>query len=152
MRLRRVELSMVFLTLLSIFRIPRSWLQIKFRNERQAKDFAHVWIQSLRWSSICTQLSQCSFFSLLFYFLCNQEISSLVVSFSEHCAQRKKTEEARKTVAKRAATNGFSFFGFFFFFSPKNGKSFLLLYHCARFNSNCYCVVWLFACWPIVLI
>ena len=119
MRLRRVELSMVFLTLLSIFRIPRSWLQIKFRNERQAKDFAHVWIQSLRWSSICTQLSQCSFFSLLFYFLCDQEISSLVVSFSEHCAQRKKTEEARKTVAKRTATNGFSFFGFFFFWSKE---------------------------------
>ena len=113
---------MVFLTLLSIFRIPRSWLQIKFRNERQAKDFAHVWIQSLRWSSICTQLSQCSFFSLLFYFLCNQEISSLVVSFSEHCAQRKKTEEARKTVAKRTATNGFSFFGFFFFLVQRMGN------------------------------
>ena len=114
MRLRRVVINgYAFLTLLSIFRIPRSWLRIKCRNERRARNSAHGHDHCNRWSFLCTQLSRIFFSLFFFYFLCDQEISSLVISFSKHCARKKKTEEVRKSVAKRATTNGFSFFGFF---------------------------------------
>ena len=65
-----------------------------------------------RWLSMCTQLSRCSsFFFIFFFFSAIRKFR--IISFSKHCARRKKTEESRQTVAKRAATNRFSFFGFF---------------------------------------
>ena len=66
-----------------------------------------------RWLSMCTQLSRCSSFFFIFFFFCAIR-KFRIISFSKHCARRKKTEESRQTVAKRAATNSFSFFGFFF--------------------------------------
>ena len=54
------------MTLFSIFRIPRSWLQIKCRNERRARDSAHGHDHYDRWSFLCTQLSRV-FFSLFFF-------------------------------------------------------------------------------------
>ena len=54
------------MTLFSIFRIPRSWLRIKCRNERRARNSAHGHDHCNRWSFLCTQLSRV-FFSLFFF-------------------------------------------------------------------------------------
>ena len=114
MSLRRVVINgHAFLTLLSIFRIPWSWLRIKFRNERGVRDSAHVWARSLRSLVIHVHSTfAMQFFFLYFFFFCAIR-KFRIISFSKHCARRKKTEESRQTVAKRAATNRFSFFGFF---------------------------------------
>lgn len=85
------------------------------------------------------------------YFLCDQEISSLVVSFSEHCARRKKTEKARQTVAKKAATNGFSFFGFFLGVQ-KMGSHYVSFTVLVSVVIVVLYFIWPFACWPIILI
>ena len=72
------------------------------------------------------------FFSFFYFF--DLRLASLEPRFKFQRALRskKEVEEARQTVTKRAATNGFSFFGFCL--SPKNGKSLLLFCHCARFS------------------
>ena len=78
MSLRRVVINgHAFLTLLSIFRIPWSWLRIKFRNERGVRDSAHVWARSLRSLVIHVHSTfAMQFFFLYFFFLCDQEISN----------------------------------------------------------------------------
>lgn len=60
---------------------------------------------------------------------------SLDLSFSAHRARRRKTEESRQIVAKRAATNDFSFFGLLFL-DPKNGKLLLLFFSLYSFFSK----------------
>ena len=109
---------------------------ISSRNERRARDSS-------------AQLPRFSLFSFSFFLIREQGISSLDLSFSGHRARRRKTEEARQTVAKRAATNGSSFFGSYL--GPKNGKSLLLPRHCARFSNTQYMLLYRLAdaCGPI---
>ena len=69
------------------------------------------------------------FFILKLFFGLRMEIERLEldVSFSGHCARRKKrleAEEARQTVTKRVTTNGVSSSGSMI---PEHGKSFSLL-------------------------
>ena len=144
-------MSLVNLALLIDFSNFAVAVAICFRNERCARDSVHV-----RRTIIaivdrpCTQFPRFSPFFFFFSLICDQRISSLDLSFSGHRARRRKTEEARQTVTKRAATNGFSSFGFCL--GPKNGKSLLLLYHCARFSNTQYMLYRFgqFACWPNV--
>ena len=91
------------------------------------------------------------FFSFFFFFdlrLVNLEPR---YKFQRALSSKKEDEEARQTVTKRAATNGFSFFGSCL--DPKDGKSLLLFCHCARFSirSNCCVLSGRFACRPIII-
>ena len=88
------------------------------------------------------QSSMCQFprFSLFFfYFFFCLRLANLEPRFKFQRALRPKEEDRRgldKLSRRGAATNGFSFFGFFL--GPKNGKSLLLFCHCARFSNTQY--------------
>ena len=104
-----------------------------------------------RWSSMCTQLPRFSPFFFLFFF--DLRLVNLEPRFKFQRALRPKEEDRRgldKLSRRGAATNGFSSFGSCL--DPKNGKSLLLLCHCARFSNTQYMLYRLgqFACWPIV--
>ena len=72
-----------------------------------------------RWSSMCIRVSFSFISSFYFYqlfFSLGLEKLEIDVSFSGHCARRKKrlkAEEARQTATKRVTTNGFSSSGLF---------------------------------------
>ena len=131
----------------SIFRISRSWSRIKFRNERCARDFAHV-----RTMIVVHMLPLLD--STIFFFI---RIGNLEPRFKFQRALRsKKEKEARQIVTKRAATNGFSSFGSSL--DPKDGKPLLLLCHCARFSNivvNVACLAdlhaGLFSYYPVII-
>ena len=125
-----------FLALLSIFRILRSRSR-NGRNERWARDFAHVrtMVSNGYWPFMCTQLPRLSPFFFLFFF--DLRLANLEPRFKFQRASRPKEEDRRgldKLSRRGAATNGFSSFGSCL--DPKNGKSLLLLCHCARFSNT----------------
>ena len=102
---------------------------------------------------MCTQFPRFRLFFFFFFF--DLRLVSLEPRFKFQRALRPKEEDRRgldKLSRRGAATNGFSFFGSCL--DPKNGKSLLLFCHCARLVicSICYCVVWPFACRPIIQI
>ena len=133
------------MTLFSIFRIPRSWLPIKCRNERRARDSAHGHDHCDRWSFLCTQLSRV-FFSL-FFFLFFVRLGNLEASCKfQRALHSKKEDRSGPKICCEEGYNEWLLIFWIFFWGPKNGKSLLLLYHCARFSSNCCYVDWLFAC------
>ena len=132
----------------SIFRIQyrgrgRGQVASRSRNERLCRYCSSTHVRTNkdhydRWSSMCIGISfrDLSFhFTFISYVFCLRlERLELDVSFSGHCARRKKwlvAEEARQTATKRVTTNGFSSSGSFSMI-PQHGKSFsLLLRHCA---------------------
>ena len=87
-------------------------------------------------SSMC-QFPRFSLFFFISFFVYDQRISSLDLSFSGHCARRRKTEEASTNCREEGLQRMVSHF-LDFFLGPKNGKSLLLFCHCARFSNTQY--------------
>ena len=133
-------------SLVSLVDFSNSWSRSRnrFRNERCARDSAHV-----RGIIIAIVDRPCAFsfrdlvYFFYFFYFC-WRLANLEPSFKFQRASRPKEEDRRgldKLSRRGAATNGFSSFGFVL--GPKNGKSLLLFCYCARLviRSNCllYC-------------
>ena len=134
------------MTLFSIFRIPRSWLRIKYRNERRARDSAHVWTRSLRSLVIFVHSTFANLFFFIF-FLFFVRLGNLEASCKfQRALHLKKEDRSGPKICCEEGYNEWLLIFWIFFWGLKNGKSLLLLYHYARFSSNCCYVDWLFAC------
>ena len=93
-----------------------------------------------RWSSMHLASAIQSFFFLFFFDL---RLVNFEPRFKFQRALRPKEEDRRgldKLSRRGAATNGFSSFGSCL--DPKNGKSLLLLCHCARFSNTQYMLLY----------
>ena len=99
-------------------------------------------------SSMC-QFPRFSLFFFISFFVYDQRISSLDLSFSGHCARRRKTEEASTNCREEGLQRMVSHF-LDFFWVQRMGS------HCYYFvivlvlviRSICCCVVWPIACRP----
>ena len=147
---------------LSIFRISRSRSRNKFRNERRTRDSAHVGTMIIMIIDRPCVLSfrDLVFIFLIYLFLClfllyDQEISSLVLSFSEHCARKKKTKRPGK-LSEEGCNEWFLIF--WIFFESKGWEIIIIIIILSLLlvlviRSFCCCVLsGQFACWPIIWI
>ena len=120
----------------SIFRISAVAIAKQIsKNERCARDSARVRSMIFK---IVDRPCALSFRDLAFFFLFffDLRLGNLEPRLKFQRASRPKEEDRRgldKLSRRGAATNGLSFFGSCL--GPKNGKSLLLLYHCARFSN-----------------
>ena len=115
---------------------------ICFRNERCARDSVHVRRMIIAIVGRPCALSFRDLVPFFFLFFFDLRLVNLEPRFKFQRALRPKEEDRRgldKLSRRGAATNDFSSFGSCL--GPKNGKSLLLLCHCARLVIRSICCI-----------
>ena len=132
------------MTLLSTFRIPRSWLRIKYRNERRARDSAHVWTRSLRSLVIFVHSTFANLFFFIF-FLFFVRLGNLEASckFQRALHSKKEDRSDPKICCEESYNEWLPIFWIFFRIQRMGSHCY---YYLTVLSTNCCYVDWLFAC------